>query len=125
MDEHKENIDNRDVNLKMSDNREKVGVGNELASCLSPEDNTHYTGGSETRLTSHEIYIIKNKVSIEFRLSTQTLTGINLTNFTTHHLLLFLRPCPAGPVLEMSQTLRFPHRRPTVTSVTRCTKRSP
>lgn len=41
MDEHKENIDNRDVNLKMSDNREKVGVGNELASCFRLENHTH------------------------------------------------------------------------------------
>lgn len=45
MDEHKENIDNRDVNLKMSDNREKVSNGNELASWFSPENHTHNKGG--------------------------------------------------------------------------------
>lgn len=42
MEEHKENIDNRDVNLKMSDTREKVSVGSELASCFSPEYHTQH-----------------------------------------------------------------------------------
>lgn len=50
MDEHKENIDNRDVNLKMSDTREKVSVGRELASCFSPENHTHNTGGTKACL---------------------------------------------------------------------------
>lgn len=36
MDEHKENIHAKDVNVKMSDTREdeKVGVSRKLASCL-------------------------------------------------------------------------------------------
>lgn len=47
MEEHKENIQNTDVNLKMTDTREKVGAGSELASCCSsPQKHTQHSNGA-------------------------------------------------------------------------------
>lgn len=51
MEEHKENIQNTDVNLKMTDAREKVGVGSELASCSSPQNRTQHSNGASAQIS--------------------------------------------------------------------------